>query len=47
MVEDEIWEEADEEDELTEAEEIELVKAITSIIDAVRINTCWDAAEGL
>lgn len=32
--EDEIWEEADEEDELTEAEEIELVKALTSIIDA-------------
>ena len=32
-VEDEIWEEADEEDELTEAEEIELVKALTSIID--------------
>ena len=30
---DELWE-ADEEDELTEAEEIELVKALTSIIDA-------------
>lgn len=32
--EDEIWEDAGEEDELTEAEEIELVKALTSIIDA-------------
>ena len=37
--EDEIWEEADEEDELTEAEEIELVKALTSIIDAAEANT--------